>query len=103
MIIGKEPMVRTLLLLGAHIGHVYTDTSDNMSDYVLGSRNFFLVVDVRKTIVSSKKAVSFYEQLIRRYGHTVFCYSGVANTSIQLRIFLSTLLTERGQSFSYRK
>lgn len=92
-----------LLSMGAHIGHMLFEVCDGLSYYFLGIRGFFVVFDLNKTVSSIKNALIFFERLISNFGHSLFCYSGVSNLNIHIKLFIIQLIKERNQSFSYFK
>ena len=93
----------SLFSMGAHIGHLLFEACDSLSYYFLGIRSFFVVFDLNKTISCIKNALIFFERLIFNFGHSLFCYSGVSNLNIHIKLFLIQLTKERNQSFSYLK
>lgn len=89
--------------MGAHIGHLHIEAYDSLSYYLLGTRSFFVVFDLYKTISFIKNALIFFERLVLNFGHALFCYSGVSNLNIHIKLFFIQLIKERNQSFSYLK
>jgi len=87
--------------LGAHIGHMHVEAYHCLSNYVLGTRHYFTVFDLKKTVPMLKKAILFLEQLISNFGHALFCYSGISVLNPSIKLFLSNIIKERNQSFSY--
>jgi ribosomal protein S2 len=90
-----------LCALGAHLGHIRVDAYHSLSYYVLGSRNYFIIIDLDKTVPMLKKALLFFESVILDFGHAVFCYSGIVQLSSHMKLFFSRLINARNQSFSY--
>jgi ribosomal protein S2 len=87
--------------MGAHIGHSHVEAYDSVSYYLLGTRNFFVVFDLYKTIPFPKNALVFLERLVSQFGNVPFRYSGVSILNIHIKSFFSSFITERNQSFSY--
>lgn len=92
---------RYLFSLGAHIGHLRVDSYSGLSYFLLGTRSFFTVFDLQKTVPLIKNALLFLEQLVGSFGHALFCYSGVAILNTHLKSFLIHVVHEKNQSFSY--
>lgn len=90
-----------LFALGAHIGHLRVEASQCLSNYLLGIRGFFLVIDLRKTVSMIKSAILFIERIVRSFGHALFCLSNITNVNAHIRLYLSTIVTGRNQSFSH--
>lgn len=89
--------------MGAHIGHLHVEAYDSLSYYLLGTRSFFVVFDLYKTISFIKNALLFFERLILNFGHSLFCYSNVSTLNTHIKLFFIQLIKERNQSFSYLK
>lgn len=89
--------------MGAHIGHLHVEASDSISFCSLGTRRFFVVFDLYKTLSFIKTALVFFERVIQNFGNSLFCYSGVSTLNIHIKMFLIQLIKERNQSFSYLK
>lgn len=93
----------SLCSLGAHLGHFKVDAYQSLSYYVLGNRNSFIIIDIDKAIPMLKAAILFIEQMVRNYGHVVFCHSNIVHFSLQLNNYVSRVVNARNQSFSYWK
>jgi ribosomal protein S2 len=92
---------RYLFSLGAHIGHLRADSYSGLSYFLLGTRSFFTVFDLQKTVPLIKNALMFLEQLVGAFGHALFCYSGVAILNSHIKYFLINIVQDKNQSFSY--
>jgi ribosomal protein S2 len=90
-----------LFSLGAHIGHLNVDSYDNVCYFILGTRCFFTVFDLKKTIPLLKNALLFFEHVIINFGLSLFCYSGIRVLNSHIRNLLSVKIKKINQSFSY--
>jgi ribosomal protein S2 len=90
-----------LFSLGAHIGHIRVDSYHSLSPFIAGERNYFMIMDIQRTIPMLKKALVFYSDIISSFGHSVFCYSCVDMLNIYLKTYFSRIISARNQSFSY--
>jgi ribosomal protein S2 len=94
-------LLESMYSLGAHVGHLRVESSAQMNYYLIGSRNYFNIFDVSRSIHAIKKALLFFDLVIRGFGHALFCYSGIDKVSIHMRDFIGNVVTSRRQSFSY--
>lgn len=94
-------LTESMYSLGAHIGHLRVESSAQMNYYLIGSRNYFNIFDISRSIQAIKKALLFSDQVVRGFGHALFCYSGIDRAGVHMRAFLSNIVTLRRQSFSY--
>lgn len=90
-----------LFFLGAHIGHLRVEAYQSMSNYIIGTRGLFTVIDLQKTVPMLKSAILFMERIVYNFGHALFCYSGIATLNMHLRHYFIRIVTERNQSFSH--
>jgi ribosomal protein S2 len=90
-----------LFSLGAHIGHLNVDSYDDVCYFILGTRCFFTVFDLKKTIPLLKNALLFFEHVISNFGLSLFCYSGVGFLNSHIRNLLYVKIKKINQSFSY--
>ena len=90
-----------LFSFGAHIGHLKCEAYDCLSSYILGTRHFFAIFDLNKTVPMIKNALLFFERMIYNFGQAVFCYSGVSVLNIHIRHLFANMAKSRNQSFSY--
>jgi ribosomal protein S2 len=90
-----------LCALGAHLGHIRVDAYNNISHYLLGSRQYFMIIDLDKTVPMLKKALLFFESVILDFGHAVFCYSDISKLNSHMKLFFSRIINVCNQSFSY--
>ena len=94
-------LTNCLFSLGAHIGHLRVEAYDCLSYYILGTRSFFIVFDLQKTIPLIKNALLFFEHIITNFGNVLFCYSGVSVLNLSIKYFFIRHVAERNQSFSH--
>jgi len=87
--------------MGAHIGHLHVEAFDSLSYYILGTRSFFVIFDLQRTVSYIKNALIFFEHLVSDFGNVLFCYSGVSVLNIHIKLFFIQLIKSRNQSFSY--
>ena len=90
-----------LYSLGAHLGHLKVEAYQSLSNYVLGVRGLFVVIDLDKTVPMLKSAIIFIEQMILNYGNAVFCHSSIKCFSTMLLDYVSRIVNSKNQSFSY--
>jgi ribosomal protein S2 len=90
-----------LFSFGAHIGHLKCEAYDCLSSYILGTRHFFAIFDLNKTVPMIKNALLFFEQLVYNFGQALFCYSSVSVLNTHVRHLFVNMTKDRNQSFSY--
>lgn len=90
-----------LYTLGVQIGHLYVEPYDASAYYIIGTRSFFTVSDISKTVPLIKSAVLFFEHVIQNFGNCLFSYSGIQYLNVHLKFFFSSLVQQHNQSFSY--
>lgn len=87
--------------MGAHIGHLHVEAFDSLSYYILGTRSFFIIFDLHRTVSYIKNALLFFEHVVSNFGNSLFCYSGVSMLNIHIKLFFIQLIKDKNQSFSY--
>lgn len=96
-----QQISKLLCSLGAHLGHLKVEAFQSLSHYVLGCRGSFVIIDLDKTVPMLKAGILFLEHTILHYGHAVFCHSDITRFSTAFLDYVSRIVNNKNQSFSY--
>lgn len=96
----NQLLINTLFELGVHIGHTRNLTLSSNNSNILGYRHDFDVIDVKKSIWSLRRALSFLYEMGTCHGLLLFHYASLDQYSYYYRILLVNLIVnESKQSF----
>ena len=68
----QEIRLQNLIEVGAHFGHELKKWNPKMKDFVYKEQGGIHIIDLQKTLVCAKKAMSFLEQKTSSGGHVIF-------------------------------
>ncbi|MCZ0932762.1 MAG: 30S ribosomal protein S2 [Oligoflexia bacterium] len=68
----QEISIQSLIEVGAHFGHELKKWNPKMKDFVYKERGGIHIIDLQKTLICAKKAMSFLEKKTAEGGHVVF-------------------------------
>ena len=72
MSMDKNPNLKTLLHVGAHLGHNVKRTHPEMNPYIYGSRNGQAIINLDHTVVSLKQSLSILSNVKDNGGKILF-------------------------------
>ena len=68
----QELSIQSLIEVGAHFGHELRKWNPKMKDFVYKAQGGIHIIDLQKTLICAKKAMSFLEEKTSGGGHVVF-------------------------------
>lgn len=99
----KRSLKSNLFLLGAHIGHFYTESAHLMSNFVLGISHSFFVFNLEKSVLFYKRALLAASIAFSNNSRFLFSYSDISSLNLSIKSIFISLISRSKQSFVYLK
>ena len=101
MLAANRDIVFKLISLGVHIGDFVNAQfyPNSIYNYVVGVRNSFFIIDVKKTVFYLKRALLFANYLSSKHGSFLFYHSYIDSFFNLKLIFFYLISIKSGQSY----
>lgn len=93
MIQHNKSILRTLLSLGVHIGHLNNRTKSPNNFFIIGTRRGIEILDISYTLSSLQRAIRFLYQLGTINGDLLFYATSLHSYNIQFRHYFVHLIS----------